>query len=299
MKKGKRCLAALLLAVVCGGWTAVQAYQVPQPLDNFYVADYAGVISDEDAETIRSINASLEQRNGAQIVVATVDFLDGEAIDDVAYQMFNEWEIGSEENLGVLLLMAIGEEDYYCMPGVGLESALPASTLQQILDEQLEPDFAAGNYSAGALKTVRQLASTVEKVTGTPVSVPQDPVSQPVTSTGSFFGSFFAFVPSLLVLVVVLVIVMAVVSLARPRRYYGGGFRPRPIWFRPRPRAPRPPRDPFGPRPVHPAPRQPSPRRSSGSFASRSSGAGRRSFGGMNRGGGGRTRGGGAGRRRG
>ena len=106
MKKGKRCLAALLLAVVCGGWTAVKAYQVPQPLDNFYVADYAGVISDEDAETIRSINASLEQRNGAQIVVATVDFLDGEAIDDVAYQMFNEWKIGSEENLGVLLLMA-------------------------------------------------------------------------------------------------------------------------------------------------------------------------------------------------
>ena len=146
------------LAMIALSICTISAFTVPQPLENFYVADYANVINSQDAEAIRSANQTLEAKNGSQIVVATFDFLNGEAIDDVAYDLFNGWKIGSAaNNNGVLLVLAIGEEDYYCLQGKGLEKTLPTSEIRTILDSVLEPEFAAGNYSSGALKTGMRL----------------------------------------------------------------------------------------------------------------------------------------------
>ena len=142
MKKLAQGLMTFLAVIAVSVWT-VSAFTVPQPLENFYVADYANVINSKDADAIRTVNKNLEARNGSQIVVATFDFLDGEAIDDVAYDLFNGWKIGSaSDNNGVLLVLAIGEEDYYCLQGKGLEKTLPTSDIQAILDSTLEPEFA-------------------------------------------------------------------------------------------------------------------------------------------------------------
>ena len=83
MKKLAQGLISFLAMIALSIWT-ISAFTVPQPLENFYVADYANVINSQDAEAIRSANQTLEAKNGSQIVVATFDFLNGEAIDDVA-----------------------------------------------------------------------------------------------------------------------------------------------------------------------------------------------------------------------
>lgn len=131
MKKLAQGLIAFLAMIAVSVWT-VSAFTVPQPLENFYVADYANVINSQDAEAIRTVNKNLEARNGSQIVVATFDFLDGEAIDDVAYDLFNGWKIGSaDDNNGVLLVLAIGEEDYYCLQGKGWRRHCRLQTFRQ------------------------------------------------------------------------------------------------------------------------------------------------------------------------
>lgn len=185
------------------------------------------MINSQDAEAIRTVNKNLEARNGSQIVVATFDFLDGEAIDDVAYDLFNGWKIGSaDDNNGVLLVLAIGEEDYYCLQGNGLEKTLPTSDIQTILDSTLEPEFAAGNYSSGALKTVQALAQRLEKTAGTPVLDPSQSQggggSAPHSAQSAF--SLFAMIPSIFFMIFVFVIVIVVLSVFTPRRrhYYGG-----------------------------------------------------------------------------
>lgn len=309
----------------------MQVFAYPEPSN--YTNDWANVIDEDVEKKINEANNKLEETNGSQIFVVTVDFLDGEDIDDYAYNLFNEWNIGSAEyNNGVLLLLVIGEEDYYCLQGSGIEDTLSTGVLQNILDDYLEPDFAIGNYSDGVEKTFEQLYEKAIKSIGEPIddstnAIPIDPTpSQPSNNGdsssgfGKVFGVMSTFIGIMITLVVIMVIVMILSSLFRPR-YRTTYTRPRPyrrpfIFFG-GPHYDRPPRPNNYNRPpggtgsfgggVH---------RSSGGFnSSRSSfggsgrssssfGSGRSSFGGAGRssggfrgGGGGRSRGGGAGRR--
>lgn len=211
------------------------AISIPDPSQGFYVADYADVISEETEKAIDALNVELENTNGSQIVVATVDFLDGESIDDYAYEMFNEWGIGSSEyNNGVLLLLAIGEDNYYCLQGDGITDSLSSGRIQMLLDYNLEPDFAIGDYDAGTMKMVQSLYDVMKDLKGEAYVAP--PVNYPNNSTTSYGDdiSFFGLVIETLAplfFIIVLIVVFAMVF--RPRRYYGGGgyYRPRPFIF--------------------------------------------------------------------
>ena len=100
-------LTALVLMLSLG----VSAYAVVDKSDSFYVADYANVLSADTEQRICDYNGALEQQcNGAQIVVVTVDYLGGMYCDEYAYQLFNDWGVGSSEyNNGMLLLLAVQE----------------------------------------------------------------------------------------------------------------------------------------------------------------------------------------------
>ncbi len=293
------CLFALSLpAFACG-------IEVPKPTELFYVADYADVLSEETETEIVSKNDVLYQQTGAQIVVVTVDFLDGNDIGDYAYRLFNDWEIGSEEkNNGLLLLLAIGEENYYALQGKGLEDRISSGDLDQILYDYLEEDFAAEDYDAGVQKVFSvfydEISSYYEMSDmgdsiGSSVIGGSDEPTQIIVKQPFFFGTFFRVLKYLgiAVLVIVILVLISVFGRRGPRRYP----RYRTTRYRGFPRR-RP-----GPPPPPPPPSRPSPPRMGGfGGGGRSSSLGSRrrsSFsGGRRSGGGGSSRGGGAGRRR-
>ena len=96
------------------------AFAVVEAPAEIYVGDYANVLSEETERYIIEQNQALAGATGAQIVIVTVDFLDGMDIEDYAYTIFNDWGIGdAEKNNGLLLLLAIGEENYWAMQGKG------------------------------------------------------------------------------------------------------------------------------------------------------------------------------------
>ena len=145
-------ILSLLLLLYC--LPAYGAINVPgyDPA-NGYVADFADVIKGDTVDYINRLSQSLSEACGAEIIVVTVDFLNGADIGDYAYRLFNEWEIGSAEyNNGLLLLLAIGEENYYAMQGAGLEQQFSSSLLDEYLYDYLEKDFDAGDYDAGVRK---------------------------------------------------------------------------------------------------------------------------------------------------
>lgn len=317
---------ALALAVVLA---APALAVVPDRPENQYVLDQAGVLSEETEQEIISQNQKLFQETGAQIVVVAVDFLDGEEIDDYAYSLFNIWGIGSQErNNGLLLLLAIGEENYYAQAGTGIEDYFDGAKLQDMLDEYLEPDFAAGDYDAGTRKLFDALYDEVELYyeSYTDQYTEQDygdtaygddyyESASPsfLQRAGNFLGRIMGYV---IAVVAVLFIVMILAAIfkggrgGRPPRGGGGGGgfwsglfvghllgnsrRRRNVWGAPPPPpppTPRPPRGGFG---------------GFGGFGGRPggfTGGGRAGgFGGGRRSGGfhggGRSHGGGAGRRR-
>lgn len=162
-KKFSSLLIAFLLVAMLSTLCVGSAFAMVDISDDYYITDQADVISSSTEEYIISQNAYLEDYcSGAQIVVVVVDFLDGMDIEDYAYRLFDDLDIGSStEDNGILLLLTIGEENYWCMQGRGLESDLPASTIDDILYYDLEPDFAERAYDAGVKKVFDSLFNEV------------------------------------------------------------------------------------------------------------------------------------------
>lgn len=142
-------LALALLALMCMPALA----KVVSPGPDFYYLDNANVLSDELKGEIFFSNKLLYDACGAQIAVVTVDSTGREAIDDYAYELFNSWGIGdAAKDNGFLLLLAIGDDDYYARTGSGLDRRFSASAIKEYYDKYLEKDFAAKDYEDGVRK---------------------------------------------------------------------------------------------------------------------------------------------------
>ena len=255
--------------------------------DSFYVADYADVITADTEQYIIEKNADLEQLCGGQIVVAAVDFLDGMDIEDYAYKLFSDWEIGdADKKNGVLLLLAIGEENYWCMQGKGLENSLTSGDIDDILWNYLEEDFAAGDYDAGVRSVFDALYDRIADIYGMSGQGTGSSGANGNESGYTAAADSFKKILKIVIIITLIIVVLFIISAS------SNGKRRRPVVFIPTSRPSRPPRTTrstgAGIRPS-----RPSSSRSSFSGGSRSSG---RSSG-IGRGGGGSSRGGGAGRR--
>lgn len=296
------CVLAAVLAV------PVLAAGIPDAPDA-YVYDEAGVLSDSTEQYINLETAALDEACGGQIAVVAVEFTGAYSTADYAYELFNAWGIGDRnENNGLLLLLVTGAEDYYIMPGSGVTDIFSGGTLQTLMDDYLEADFAAGNYDAGVRKTFDRIMEIYgEKYDLTPTSASDAGYSGYADAEDSLFSRFFRVIGKILIvaILVVLVIVLICFFAGGPRGggggYGGGGgfwnglllgslLNRRRYTYRP------PPPHFGGPRP----PRPPHVGRPGGGFGGRPGGFG--GFGGGRTGGfggfgGGGSRGGGAGRR--
>ena len=141
--------ALLLAALLCPAALA----KVVSPGEDYYYLDQAGVLSDALCGEIFFSNQLLDEACGAQFVVVTLKTTGSTAIDDYANELFNTWDIGdSKRQNGFLLLLAIDDDNYYAVPGTGLQTKLTAGRLNAYFDDYLETDFAAKRYESGVKK---------------------------------------------------------------------------------------------------------------------------------------------------
>ncbi len=142
--------------------SALALPNAPTTEAEFYAADYAGVLSDATKAAIVSGNQTLRTATGGEIVVVTVDNTDGKEIGEYAKELGNLWGVGSAQyNNGMVLLLSIKDDNYYVAFGTGLDSLI--EKLQNLLDTELEPDFAAKNYDAGVLKCFSALCTLLNE----------------------------------------------------------------------------------------------------------------------------------------
>lgn len=163
--------AVVLLAIaVCAPAFASGVVQPDSEL--FYVYDGADVIGDDTTATIVLNNDTLYDACGAQIVIVALNTTGNTQIEDYAYELFDTWGIGSaDKNNGLLLLMAIGDDDYWYLQGKGLQNTFPVAELSAIADRYLEPYFAKKDYDTGALKFFEQVYAKVASIYGVSTKV--------------------------------------------------------------------------------------------------------------------------------
>ena len=259
MKQFKRLTAALMcLLVLCGGaWAVVDAPT------NGYVSDTAEVINSTTEDYINKAVDELSQRCGAQIAIVAVDFLDGMDSESYAYEVFNAWGIGdANEDNGVLLVFAVGENKVWAMCGTGLERSL-GYDLENFLVDYFYDEYDAGNYDTAVRQWFDAIygwfddysvpgyetGSQTGTQSGSQGGVSQQPGEMPVVRRGFPVGAVVA----VILVIIVLVVIWDSMRYSRyRRRYMGPGMPPPTVVYRPfifgRPHRPRPPRNRRPPR---------------------------------------------------
>lgn len=140
------------------------AASFPKPTDKFFVNDFAGVINSEDEEKIYGIGADLYNKTTAQVVVVTVDTLEGQDIRDYGYRLGREWGVGQAgQNNGVLLILAVQDRQVGIETGYGLEGVLTDLKTGQILDTYAMPYLRQNDYSTAMVQAYGALVNELAK----------------------------------------------------------------------------------------------------------------------------------------
>ena len=162
MKKRWLALAVALLMLVSAA--ALAEIAVPQPdSDLFYVYDGPNALSLETEAQIYYNNVNLYNACGAELVFVVVDDTDGYDLGAYSEAIFDAWELYDRD---VLTVLSLSEENYWMLQGSSIERELTGSRMRALLDEYLEPDFAAGDYDAGVRKLFDALFAEVVDIYG-------------------------------------------------------------------------------------------------------------------------------------
>jgi len=126
------------------------------------VIDLANIIGSDIRAQLNTSLQNLEQTTTAQILVLTIVSLDGQSIEEFAFNTKEKWKLGQQgKDNGVLLVVALKERKYRFEVGYGLESVLPDSLAGSIGREHLVPYFRKGEYGKGIYNTMQAIINIV------------------------------------------------------------------------------------------------------------------------------------------
>lgn len=222
MRKRLAALVLLTLFIFLCACDSVSTFNTLEPTEQFFVNDFAEVISDADEAKMCKMGAELQNATKAQIVVVTVKSLEGGELRDRAFKLAERWGIGDKElDNGVLVFLAVEDREYSIEVGYGLEGALPDITCGRIQDNIITPYFKNDDFSGGLAAGYSELAARVYAEYN--IAPPSDVVSS-VEQNGQLAseGSDEAY-PAFAVIALVVFVVLVIVTRGRILFFLGLG----------------------------------------------------------------------------
>lgn len=127
------------------------------------VVDQADIIPAAEEAALNTQLLELEKRTGHQLVVATVNDLEGNDIADYGYKLGRAWGIGDEaKDDGVVFLIAPNERRMNIAVGLGLEPVLTDALSGRIIRDVVTPKFKAGDMPGGIQDGVNAIAQQIQ-----------------------------------------------------------------------------------------------------------------------------------------
>ena len=148
-------------------WLALLALATPASAQTFpkltgRVVDQANLLRPEQELDISSKTAALEAQTGRQLVVATINSLEGRPIEDYGYRLGRYWKIGDEKrDDGVILLVAPNEKKVRIETGYGARVFLTDAVSSIIIREAILPRFKAGDFGGGITAGTDRIIETM------------------------------------------------------------------------------------------------------------------------------------------
>jgi len=114
------------------------------------VVDQANVLSEAARDRVSAMLKAHEDATGNQVAVLTVPTLSGEAVEDYAVRVFEDWKLGQlDKDNGVLVLVVPQDRRMRIEVGYGLEGTLTDAASSRIIRDLMTPRFREGNYDVG------------------------------------------------------------------------------------------------------------------------------------------------------
>lgn len=152
----------LLLFVVF----ACHAQQIPsRPTPPRLVNDYTNTLSSSQEHYLEQKLRNYNDTTSTQIAVVFVNDLQGTTAADFAYQLGEQWGVGTKENNGIVILVKPKNEtkgEVFISVGYGLEQYVTDAMAKRIIENQMIPNFKNNDYFTGvnnAIDSVIKLAS--------------------------------------------------------------------------------------------------------------------------------------------
>jgi uncharacterized protein len=193
--------STLFLFIVVCLLTAPASFAAEPPLPEMpshYVVDLAGIIDDGVEQRLNGYLQELEQKTTAQVVVLTINSLEGESLEEFSITTAHDrWKLGQKgKDNGVLITVAHTDRKYRFEIGYGLEGTLPDSLVGTIGRKYLIPYFQKGDYSTGlysaTLAVVNEIAGQEGvEITGMP-KINRDAYAVKSERGGGIIGKIFS-----------------------------------------------------------------------------------------------------------
>ncbi len=161
-------LLSLLFIFSFLGLAEAQNDCIPKkPRPERLVNDFANILSSQDEYRLERLLVNFNDTTSTQIAVVTVNSLCGGDASSIAYQIGENWGVGSKEfNNGIVLLVKPKIENekghVFIATGYGLEGVLPDATAKRIVEKELIPHFKKNDYAGG----IRAATKVIIEITG-------------------------------------------------------------------------------------------------------------------------------------
>jgi len=127
------------------------------------VTDFTNTLSASEQQSLEQKLVAFNDSTSSQVAIVIMGSVGNYDISDYAVQLYNNWGIGQKEkNNGVLILVAKDDHKVWITTGYGMEGVLPDALCKSIVNNDIVPNFKAGDYYEGLDAAVNSIESIVK-----------------------------------------------------------------------------------------------------------------------------------------
>ena len=146
----------LFLTVALVSTAALAQIQFPDLIGR--IVDEANLLSPENEAIVDKMLRDHEAETSNQVVVVTLQSLQGRSIEEFGVELGRHWGIGqADTDSGVMLIIAPNERQVRIEVGYGLESILTDARASVIIQNEIIPPFRSGDRTKGVVDGVAEI----------------------------------------------------------------------------------------------------------------------------------------------
>lgn len=157
-RRSPRCILTAFIVCVAILLTASLACALDVPPLKGRVNDYANMISPQVRSQLETELNNFEKSDSTQIVILTVNSLEGDSLEDFSIRVAEAWKIGQKgKDNGAIFLVSKNDRKTRIEVGRGLEGKLTDLVSGRIVQLVINPQFKRGDFDAGFQAGVRAM----------------------------------------------------------------------------------------------------------------------------------------------